>query len=110
MELLYTPPRMVRYDAAIGISLQMAQKSSPQDDPHGDDARTVKEVELLRVLISRAGRQVSAQWALHPQIKQDLKAEEIKEVTELMTQVTGLVGKRFAEILAAAEPDRPGTA
>jgi hypothetical protein len=47
---------------------------------------------------------------LHPQIKQDLKAEEIKEVTELMTQVTGLVGKRFAEILAAAEPDRPGTA
>ena len=84
-------------------------KTSPQDDPH-EEPQTVKEVELLRVLISRAGRQVSAQWALHPQIKQDLKAEEIKEVTELMTQLTGIVGKRFAEILAAAEPDRPGTA
>ena len=88
----------------------MATKaSSPQGDPQGDEP-AVKEVELLRVLISRAGRQVSAQWALHPQIKQDLKAEEIKEVTELMSQVTGIVGKRFAEILAAAEPDRPGTA
>ena len=87
----------------------MATKTSPPGDPH-EEARTVKEVELLRVLISRAGHQVSAQWALHPQIKQDLKAEEIKEVTELMSQVTGIVGKRFAEILAAAEPDRPGTA
>jgi hypothetical protein len=109
MDLVYTPPRMVRYDAVIRSPAQMATKTSPQDEP-GGDARTVKEVELLRVLISRAGRQVSAQWALHPQIKQDLKAEEIKEVTELMSQVTGIVGKRFAEILAAAEPDQPGTA
>ncbi|HEX3203204.1 MAG TPA: hypothetical protein VHQ67_00550 [Nitrospiraceae bacterium] len=87
----------------------MATKASPEGDPQGE-TKTVKEVELLRVLISRAGRQVSAQWALHPQLKQDLKAEEIKVVTELMSQVTGIVGKRFAEILAAAEPDRPGTA
>ena len=87
----------------------MATKASSQDDPN-EETRTVKEVELLRVLIARAGRQVSAQWALHPQIKQDLKPEEIKEVTELMSQVSGIVGKRFAEILAAAEPDRPGTA
>ena len=87
----------------------MATRTSPEGDPQGE-TKSVKEVELLRVLISRAGRQVSAQWALHPQLKQDLKAEEIKVVTELMSQVTGIVGKRFAEILAAAEPDRPGTA
>ena len=87
----------------------MAMKTSPEGDPKGDTT-SVKEVELLRVLISRAERQVSAQWALHPQLKQDLNAEELKEVGELMSQVTGIVGKRFAEILAAAEPDRPGTA
>jgi hypothetical protein len=100
---------MLRYDALPLELIEMATTIPPQSDPQGE-TREVKEVELLRVLISRAGRQVSAQWSLHPQIKQDLKAEEIKEVTALMSQVTDIVGKRFAEILAAAEPDRPGTA
>lgn len=100
---------MVRYDT-FSVSFDiMAMKTPPEGEPQGD-TKSVKEVELLRVLISRAGRQVSAQWALHPQLKQDLNAEELKEVDALMTQVTGIVGKRFAEILAAAEPDRPGTA
>lgn len=69
-----------------------------------------KDVELLRVLIAREGKTVSAQWALHPQLKQDLKADELKEVTELMGKVTNIVGNRFSELLSEAEPDKPGTA
>lgn len=69
-----------------------------------------KDVELLRVLIAREGKKVSAQWALHPQLKQDLPPEELKEVSELMAKVTTLVGGRFSEILSEAEPDKPGTA
>jgi hypothetical protein len=72
--------------------------------------QTARDVELLRVLIAREGRQVSAQWAVHPQLKQDLQPEELKEVTELMARITAIVGGRFSEILSDTEPDKPGTA
>lgn len=70
----------------------------------------VKEVELLRVSVSREGKQVTANWALHPQMKRDLQPEELKELADLMAKVTGLVGARFSEILSTVEPDPPGTA
>lgn len=70
----------------------------------------VKEVELLRVSVSREGKQVTANWALHPQMKRDLRPEELKELADLMAKVTGLVGARFSEILSTVEPDPPGTA
>jgi hypothetical protein len=79
-----------------------------QSGPEGQEPS--REVELLKVVVSREGQKVTAQWGLHPQIKQDLKAEELKEIGALMTKVTGIVGTRFAQVLAEAEPDRPGTA
>lgn len=77
--------------------------------PNGG-ATVETEVELLKVIVTREGRKVSAQWAIHPQIKQDLQSNEWKEVSALMAKVTDIVGTRFAEILTEAEPDKPGTA
>ncbi|MGH7235116.1 MAG: hypothetical protein ACREIO_01935 [Nitrospiraceae bacterium] len=95
----------------------MATQTPPSREPPsgagkpGDGETTqAQEVELLKVVVTREGRQVSAQWAIHPQIKHDLLPEEWKEVSELMTQVTGIVGSRFSEILSEAEPDKPGIA
>lgn len=68
------------------------------------------DVELLRVLVSRKGTQVDAQWAIHPQLKQDLLPTEWKEVTDLMAKVTDIVGTRFSEVLTQVEPDPPGHA
>ena len=68
------------------------------------------DVELLRVLVSRKGTHVDAQWAIHPQLKQDLLPEEWKEVTDLMAKVTDIVGTRFSEVLLNVEPDPPGHA
>jgi hypothetical protein len=87
----------------------MATKTPQPDKPNGEPA-TVREVELMKVLVSRDGRKVTAQWAIHPQIKKDLLPTEWKEVSELMAQVTGIVGNRFSEILSTSEPDQPGTA
>jgi hypothetical protein len=72
--------------------------------------KSVKEVELLTVMVARQGRSVSCEWSLHPQMKKDLLPDELKEVTELMSQVASIVGARFSAILSAAEPDQPGTA
>lgn len=87
----------------------MATKTPPPQKPT-DSPAPVREVELLKVSVSREGRTVSTQWALHPQLKKDLLPHEIKEVSELMSQITGIVGARFSEILASTEPDKPGTA
>jgi hypothetical protein len=89
--------------------VSMAGKASPPDKPAYGES-TIREVELLHVSVSREGRQVSSQWALHPQLKKDLLPQELEEVTKLMTQVTGIVGARFSEILSSTEPDTPGTA
>jgi len=92
----------------------MAAQNPHPDDPskqgNGGEGAKVTEVELLRVMVSRQGTQVSAQWAIHPQIKQDLLPEEWKKVSELMAKATAIVGQRFAQVLAQTEPDRPGTA
>ena len=68
------------------------------------------ETEILHVVIQREGRQVSAKWGLHPSLKEELKTEEWKELTEIMGKVTTLVGNRFSKVLDKAEEDGAGTA
>lgn len=83
----------------------------PNMNPSGEStADSTWDVELLRVLVSRRGTQVEAQWAIHPQLKQDLLPKEWQEVTDLMTQVTDIVGHRFSEALANVDPMPPGNA
>lgn len=88
-------------------------RQTPGPDPEAAQAGEsgiVKDVELLRVMVVREGKQVNAQWAIHPQLKHDLKPEEWKEVTDLMAQVAGIVGGRFTKLLTEVEPDPPGNA
>ena len=68
------------------------------------------DVELLRVLVSRKGTQVEAQWAIHPQLKQDLLPAEWREVVDLMARATDIVGERFSKALAEVGPMPPGNA
>jgi hypothetical protein len=68
------------------------------------------DVELLRVLVSRKGTQVEAQWAIHPQLKQDLLPNEWQEVMDIMAKVTDIVGDRFSKALSEADPMPPGNA
>jgi hypothetical protein len=94
----------------------MARATPPSEQNNGttaDDnatAPTTWDVELLRVLVTRKGTQVDAQWAIHPQLKHDLRPEEWKEVTDLMAKVADIVGNRFSEVLSSVEPDPPGHA
>jgi hypothetical protein len=79
---------------------------SSKGNPQSAGAESTSwDVELLRVLVSRNGSQVEAQWAIHPQLKQDLLPHEWQEVTDLMGKVSGIVGNRFSQVLAQADPD-----
>ncbi|OAI47538.1 hypothetical protein AYO43_04160 [Nitrospira sp. SCGC AG-212-E16] len=94
----------------------MARSTPPPGDSHGNPSQTMgieshaKDLELLRVLVSRKGTQVDAQWAIHPQLKQDLLPQEWREVTDLMAKVIGIVGTRFSQVLTQANPEPPSNA
>lgn len=94
----------------------MAHATPPSGDSNGNPPQAAaaesysKEVELLRVLVSRKGTQVDAQWAIHPQLKQDLLPREWQEVTDLMAKVTGIVGTRFSQVLIQADSEPPSNA
>lgn len=94
----------------------MANTMPPSGDSNGHSPRAMgieaktKDVELLQVLVSRKGTHVDAQWAIHPQLKQDLLPQEWQEVTDLMAKVTGIVGARFSQVLAQADPEPPSNA
>ena len=88
----------------------MATSTPPSDSSNGNPqaggAETTSwDVELLRVLVSRKGSQVEAQWAIHPQLKQDLLPHEWQEVTDLMAKVSAIVGGRFSQVLSQADPE-----
>jgi len=88
---------MAQSSAGAGASSSKAPTDSP-------------ETEILHVVIKRDGKLVNANWGLHPNLKEELKPEELKELTEIMEKVTNIVGKRFAQILTQAEEDVSGTA
>ncbi len=94
----------------------MAHSTPPSGASHGIPSKATgaesrtKDVELLRVLVSRKGTQVDAQWAIHPQLQQDLLPQEWQEVTDLMAKVTGIVGTRFSQVLAQADAEPPSNA
>jgi hypothetical protein len=82
--------------------------SSTGDPPQPQQAgaqSTSWDVELLRVLVSRKGAQVEAQWAIHPQLKQDLLPHEWQEINDLMGKVSGIVGNRFSQVLSQADSE-----
>lgn len=94
----------------------MASSTPPSGSSSGNPPQptaaqsTTWDVELLRVLVSRRGTQVEAQWAIHPQLKLDLLPQEWQEVTDLMGKVSGIVGNRFSQVLSQADPEPPNNA
>lgn len=101
----------IRQVKGITMARSVPPPEQPNMPPSGNnDPNMAWDVELLRVLVSRKGTQVEAQWAIHPQLKQDLMPTEWQEVADLMTKVTDIVGERFSKALAAVDPMPPGNA
>jgi hypothetical protein len=93
----------------------MATSTPPSGSSNGNPEAGAAEatswdVELLRVLVSRTGARVDAQWSIHPQLKQDLLPHEWQEITDLMTKVSAIVGSRFSQVLSQADPEPPTNA
>lgn len=76
---------------------------SPRNKP-------LPETEILNVVVQREGQKVSTKWGLHPNLKEELKPEEWRELTEIMGKVTAIVGNRFSQVLNQPEQETSGSA
>ncbi len=88
----------------------MASSNEPEQQSSSSQSQKPPETELLNVIVDREGQNVNAKWGLHPKLKEDLRPEEWKELTDLMEKVTSIVGTRFSEILSQNEQGQSGTA
>lgn len=89
--------------ATIGTVTQ-GESGSPMTK--GAQARipsSSSEIKLASVMASTKGEEVETRWGLHPRFKQDLKPEEIQELTRLMNRVTKLLGERYAAVAFSEE-------
>ncbi len=88
----------------------MAQSQSGSRGAASSAPSQVPQTEILYVAVQRQGQQVHTKWGLHPTLKDELKPEEWKELTDIMGKVTTLVSNRFSKVLNKAEEDSGGTA
>ena len=72
--------------------------------------KPLPETEILNVVVQREGQKVSTKWGLHPNLKEELKPEEWKELTEIMGKVTTILGNRFTQVLDHIDQESSGSA
>jgi hypothetical protein len=61
------------------------------------------EIKLLSIASKIEAEEVETRWGLHPRLRQDLKPEQIKELTRYMNRVTQIVGQRYAAVAFSTE-------
>ncbi len=89
----HTPP------ATAGATAGPAQ-ASPQAPPR---SATGNEIKLVSVMSTVKGEEVETRWGLHPRFRQDLKQEEVRQLTALMNRVAKILGERYARVAFSNE-------
>lgn len=77
------------------------EASAPQTRPSAEG--TGSEIKLVSIMSTIRGEEVETQWGLHPRFRQDLTAEEAKELTRLLNEVTQILGQRYASVAFSSE-------
>ncbi len=60
--------------------------------------KAADEIKLISVMASTKGEEVETRWGLHPRFRQDLKPNEVQDLTRLMNRVTKILGERYAAV------------
>jgi len=61
------------------------------------------EIKLVSVMSSIVGEEVETRWGLHPRFRQDLKPDEVQQLTKLMNRVAKILGERYAAVAFSDE-------
>jgi hypothetical protein len=85
-------------DAGVAASPTASEPSS--SEPRG---QTGNEIKLISVMSDVSGDQIETRWGLHPRFRQDLTAEESRQLTKLMNRVAKVLGERYAAVAFSEE-------
>ena len=85
-------------DAGVAASPTVSEPSS--SEPRG---QTGNEIKLISVMSDVSGDQIETRWGLHPRFRQDLTAEESRQLTKLMNRVAKVLGERYAAVAFSEE-------
>lgn len=79
-----------------------SETAIPLSAPEGMSGEAL--IKLISVMSRTQGdEEVETWWGLHPQFRQDLPANEAKELAKHMNRVTRIVGERFAIVMSLAQ-------
>ena len=79
---------------------------TPSASEQGQTANAVgtgSEIKLVSVMSSVHGEEVETRWGLHPRFRQDLKQNEVQQLTKLMNRVAKILGGRYAAVAFSEE-------
>ncbi len=91
-----------RPEGSAGEPERSKESLAPGDDgpPKGT---TGNEIKLVSVMSSVRGEEVETRWGLHPRFRQDLKPDEVQQLTKLMNRVSKILGERYANVAFSDE-------
>ena len=81
------------------------QSSSSISDPAPSTPKgpVGNEIKLVSVMSNVVGEEVETRWGLHPRFRQDLKPDEVQQLTKLMNRVAKILGERYATVAFSDE-------
>jgi len=82
-----------------GVSLPESEGTAAEDATAGIG----NEIKLVSVVSALNGEEVETRWGLHPRFRQDLKPDEIRDVSRLMNRVARILGERYAAVAFSPE-------
>lgn len=100
------PAMSALFSSVSGGSPAKPAASSPLDvSPAASGPRPTigNEIKLVSVMASVQGDLIDTTWGLHPRFRQDLSAEQSKEVSRLMNRVARILGERYASVAFSNE-------
>jgi len=90
------PPTMGTASQATGNEPMAATSATPK-------GHTGNEIKLISVMSDVTGEEIETRWGLHPRFRQDLTADEMQQLTELMNRVAKVLGERYATVAFSEE-------
>jgi hypothetical protein len=93
-------PQSTQRSPESGHVMSMSPKeaaSRTENVPRGN------EIKLVTVVSTVEGEEVETRWGLHPRFKQDLKPEQVQELTRYMNRITQILGHRYAAVAFTPE-------
>lgn len=90
-------------DAPLSVEPTVASAEGPELPRAATGAKAGQEITLISVMSTAEGEEVETRWGLHPRFKQDLKPDEVQELTRLMNRVTRILGERYAAVAFSSD-------